>query len=361
VTSETVRLDPGTYLFSAKLPNGAQWSRVVRVSGTARTVFLEPEGVLEADPLSYFAGPVGVHESPQLPAEEGSRLAARSRTMAARAAPQGSGRGRLRHFLADPLRGTATRSELPQRQWSRRGDAVHLRIPPSPVLSFVQLLQTSRVPVNIALPTSPLAGCVVVLLRRRKRFWMEVHLDNSEGNLLLGYKRNQAAQEAAITAERLLAGKFDDPIAASAGAYSLFRFGALEKLHDWPANLHRSFPWLPDGAAIRGEQLARLGQHEEAFDAFLQCADRGLPLFSDGIDFLHQRLKLYTSADTGFAADALERAGRVLARLQAIAGYIDFNQALTTVGGIDPGNPDAEPVKRLPADGEDLAALFGRE
>jgi hypothetical protein len=368
VTSGSVDLEPGTYHFSARLPNGAAWSRVMRVSGAQKTVVLEPEREIEADPLSYFAGPVG-HGGLGGPTSGGqgglggppvveeSWLAAVPKVHV-RPAPQGSGRGRLRCFTADPLHGVAARVDLPGGKWPRRADAVHLEMPPSSQRCFVQLLQTGRVPVNIALPRSHVAGCVVVVRSRRKRFWMEVHPDNDDANLLLGYKKNQAPQEEALIAERLLAGKFDDPIAATIGAYSLLRFGDLEKLHDWPENLRRSFPWLSDGAAIRGEQLARLGRHAEAFPAFLECAERGLPLMSDGIDYVLQRLKLYTTAETGFAAAELERATGVLRRLQAISGFVDFNQPLVTVNGVDPGNPDGEPLKRLPTDGEDLAALF---
>src|SRR2546423_15128052 len=93
-----------------------------------------------------------------------------------------------------------------------------------------------------------------------------------------------------LDAEELLEDKQQDPIAAAVGGYALLRFSALERLHDWTANLHSWFEWLPDGAAIRGEHLARMGQHDEALDAFLTLPSRGLPLFSDGLAYAVNRL-----------------------------------------------------------------------
>ena len=158
-------------------------------------------------------------------------------------------------------------------------------------------MQLGRPAVNIALPAST-RGCTVAIRREPDRYWLEVHPDNSTANVLLGYAQNNLAQQQASTAKQLLFDKVDDPIAASIGAYSLLRFGEVERLHDWTQNLMDWFAWLPDGAAIRGEQLARLGDHKSAAPAFLQAVNRGLPVFSDGVKFTYERLRAYADPDS---------------------------------------------------------------
>ena len=87
-----------------------------------------------------------------------------------------------------------------------------------------------------------------------------------------------------------------DPIAAAIGAYAILRLGSIEQLHDWTTNLRYLYPWLPDGSAISGEHLARLGRFEEACDAFSEVPVRGLPIFADGLFYTIERMKLYANA-----------------------------------------------------------------
>lgn len=147
----------------------------------------------------------------------------------------------------------------------------------------------------------------------------------------------------ALQAEQLLFEKLQHPIAAAVGAYALLRFGDLDRLHSWTENLKNWFDWLPDGAAIRGEHLARLGKHEAALSVFLELPSRGLPIFSDGLSYAIDRLKLYTTAvDTGFEQEAIAKARVELQQLRRFAAFVDFRQPLLTFTGMNPGNPDNE-------------------
>ncbi len=414
----TVELPPGTYVVTAKMPAGQELIRVVKVGREAMRVEMTPEDSPLSAALEYLASPrerraavraavaaarhVGKglvrealdEERPDgdpvdargavarglativrrlgsllLPDPEevfgptvaGPVLVPRGATAEASARPQpDSPLGWLRGFAADPLRGTSEPVGLALALVERGDDVAEYRVGPAAALRYVQAVQPGRPTVNIALPTSAQAGCRVVVRREPDRYWIEVHLEHAEANLLLGYQRNAAPHEEAVTAERLLAGKLDDPIAAALGAYTLLRFGDLERLHGWPANLRSWFPWLPDGAALHGEQLARQGDHDAALAAFLDAAGRGLPVWSDGIDYLSRRLELYAGARQDFSAADMERAEGVLARLRPLVSRVDFSHPITTLGGLDPARPDARPFTGPPPAGAlDLAAVFG--
>ncbi len=225
---------------------------------------------------------------------------------------------------------------------------------------FVQLLQPKVPPLNMALPISPYIGCQLILTQQSDRLLsVDVLLQHSTADTLLRYiQRGLLKQAAAMTtsddlqAEQLLFGKESHPIAAAAGAYALLRLGDLERLHNWTENLNNWFAWLPDGAAIRGEHLARLGNHEEALSVFLELPSRGLPIFSDGLSYAIDRLRLYSTIDDpNFNIDT--RSQTVLKQLQRFVPFADFREPLLTFTGVDPSNPDDKPL------GEDIEDFDG--
>jgi len=194
--------------------------------------------------------------------------------------------------------------------WTIRSPYLH---EPSPCM--LQVLVAGEPGWNVALPPgaevqigrpSPSGGLV-----RGIRF------DNPEADLLLAYRKHgrwRQAKETArhLDAEELLRQKMMDPIGATIGAYALLRMSSLSRLHDWTRNLMNWFPALPDGLAIRGEHLARLGDHAEAVQCFLELPGRGLPFFTDGLMLLVQRLRLYEETGafpehTNAIADLLDR------------------------------------------------------
>jgi hypothetical protein len=157
-----------------------------------------------------------------------------------------------------------------------------------------------------------------------------------------------------LSAEQLLYQKKEEPIAAAVGAYALLRLGDLERLHVWTEDLRNYFEWLPDSVTIRGEHLARLGNHDQALTVFLDLPSRGLPIFSDGLSYALDRLRLYIRVgEKNFEKARLEQSKTLLVQLQRFAAFVDFRRPLLTFTGIDPGNPsDVVP-------GEDLAPYGG--
>ena len=140
---------------------------------------------------------------------------------------------------------------------------------------------------------------------------------------------------AEITAEKLLKDKEGDPLGASVGAYSLLQFGELDRLHDWTSNLMNWFVWLPDGLAIRGEHLARLGQHQEALAVFSQLPSRGVPQFTVGLSYAVNRLKVYTGASgSEFDPAVRVQAQQALAYLDDICHYADLLKPVLNIEGM---------------------------
>ena len=233
---------------------------------------------------------------------------------------------------------------------------------------IVQLLQSGEPAVNVVIPAWQERGCLVVLKKQSDaRYSLEVHLKHSEAELLLRYWEqgrwqlaSNAISSTAITAESLLYQKTQHPISAAIGAYTLLRLGALDRLHDWSKNLMNWFQWLPDGAAIRGEHLARMGEHKQALQAFCVLRERGLPYFSDGLSYAIDRLRLYQSlGQKQFDPQELENCIATLKHLEPFSYFTDFSKPLTTFTGLDPNKPDTQPVsgKLTTFNGVDVSTL----
>ena len=245
-------------------------------------------------------------------------------------------------------------------QWEVSGDDAPL---------VAQLVQPDGRVQNLALPVSSMTRARLVASREAGGdIRLEAYLQDSASNMLLQYTgaglsttAARPTQAIAESAERSLAQKDADPIGAAVGAYAILRVGAIEQLHDWTRNLRVRFPWLPDGAAICGEHLARLGRFEEAFDAFLEVPVRGLPLFSDGLFYTVERLKLY-------CGERIKTRGRIdpsrsqaaFEQLQPFATWLRRQRPISTWPGLDVAQPNADnaPITAVSAAGLDLTPWF---
>jgi hypothetical protein len=93
-------------------------------------------------------------------------------------------------------------------------------------------------------------------------FEVDVDLPEARANSLLDLMlagdihRAEKMSHVAL-AEKLFAGKWDDPVSAVVGGYYLLLVDALERFHDWSRNLSRGMPWMSDGAIIHGWFLLR--------------------------------------------------------------------------------------------------------
>ncbi len=174
-------------------------------------------------------------------------------------------------------------------------------------------------------------------------------LQRDQVQLIADYLQGGAVAQAAEllgNAEELLYGKVGNPLGAALGGYALLRLNALERLHNWPHNLADWMDWLPDGAIIYAEQLARLGQHEQAARYLVEAGRRGLPLFSEGMDLMLGRLRHYLLLRKQPVADAQTMTGlrSLLARLSPWATLMEPESVVLAVEGRSPcdeGAPDA--------------------
>lgn len=359
LTTRSVNLEPGLYYVTARLPAGQELFNQVTISeDSPSTVILtpEPEDVSPNESLeveSYITGSQTTSWTGSGSSLEG--LGAENVT------------AKLRAFSGNILLGQL--SERNDQSWLVPLSAPSIGVAkfsvPAGNVTLVQLLQPKVPPINMALPISPFPpqnGCQLVLTRQSDGLIsVDIHLEHITADMLLGYFLRGLLDQAvtittsnALQAEQLLDQKLSYPIAAAVGAYALLRFGDLDRLHNWTENLNNWFTWLPDGAAIGGEHLARLGKHKEALPVFLELPSRGLPIFSDGLSYAIDRLRLYTTADnTHFDPSALSQAQSLLKDLKRFIAFVDFRKPLLTFSGIDASKPDDRPL------GEDIEDFEG--
>jgi hypothetical protein len=356
IRSKPVSVEPGAYHVSATLPTGVEIFATVHVEpGKSVTAVLTPDAAAESP-----------HESHEWQHFVVAPFAPGGRPEAA------SSVAYLRSWKGNALNGrckTTTPTRLRPR-YSNTIDLAEFGVTPSAATQYVQLTSADGQRVTVAVPGSTNRGAVVSTRRSTEGVRIAVRLHSSAAALLLGYLAHDRSRMAgdmtdAMDAEGLLRNKTDDPVAAAVGAYSLLQMNAIERLHDWDANLMNWFTWLPDGAAIRGEHLARLGRHQEALDAFLKLRERGLPMFSRGLSYAIERLRLYQSAQkqpfdrkTRAAIDAF------LGNLTTVAAYVDYGEPVTTIVGVDPDQVFAARPKNRPASADALSLagyLFPKE
>ncbi len=168
-----------------------------------------------------------------------------------------------------------------------------------PGLLFAEVKGSAGPPVTLGLPMAggALDTCRLELVDDGVALQATARLlQRDQVQLIADYLQGGAVEQAAELlgdAEELLYGKVGNPLGAALGGYALLRLNALERLHDWPRNLTERMDWLPDGAIIYAEQLARRGEHARAADWLLEAGRRGLPLFGEGMDLMLGRLRHY--------------------------------------------------------------------
>lgn len=363
VLSKSLEIEPGIYNINVKLPAGHELFRQIKVGKKGAKVILAPEQEeqfsSELDEELYFMGgqPSSASQAEQLESLGGEVAEAKE--------------AKLRLFVGNPLTDGYHCQEMDGgflRQFSsftKQNKVIQFDIRGDYRVRLLQLLQPQQPAINVALPTLSHIGCTCVLTQLPNGLYsLDVSPMNQEANLLLQYQQRGYFQEAEIaatskeltpeTAEEILRQKGADPIAATVGAYALLSFGKLEQLHDWTENLKNWFPFLPDGVAIRGEHLARLGEHEQALTVFLALPERGLPLFSTGLSYTLDRLRLYVSVgQSHFQENQISQAQTLLEKLQRFANFVDFRRPILTFTGIDPNQPNDELLD------EDIASYNG--
>ncbi|RYP87303.1 hypothetical protein EKO23_06820, partial [Nocardioides guangzhouensis] len=145
------------------------------------------------------------------------------------------------------------------------------------------------------------------------------------------------ALAAGALAERLLQAKVAAPRIAALGAYALLRLGDLERLHNWPDNLTRWKPWLPDGPVIAAWQRLRSPEpdYEEACALLLEAETRGIPVYTEGVRLLKDGLDVFDTDERDWHVHEAAR------RVEAFAQALAWDKSETTYFGIGPQQPRA--------------------
>lgn len=134
--------------------------------------------------------------------------------------------------------------------------------------------------------------------------------------------------------------KFNDPIAAIAGAYYLLRINNWERVPiGWWENLSHHFQWLPDTAIVHCIRLLRAGLENErakveAITLFKACIDRGWPVYEAGLQLLQEASSLLRQI-------ADPRDAEYFARVESLATAKTWAGAALSFYGKEPSKPSA--------------------
>ena len=160
------------------------------------------------------------------------------------------------------------------------------------------------------------------LLRDQNTITYSVRISTREptADMIVGYLQRgdiysaEAMKEWIEEAEEMLLYKKNDPYAAAVGAYLLLRLKDFSHLHNWAKNLADGFEFLSDGCVIWAWQLIHQypSRTNEFRDYFKKAADRGLPVYTEGLRLLVDGLRLLGDEGKGAHEEILKKAGVVL-------------------------------------------------
>jgi hypothetical protein len=212
---------------------------------------------------------------------------------------------------------------------------------------IIQVLKTGFAPLNMLIPVYSSEECKVLIRAKEGPVKVEIRLEDPAADVMLQYLVNGYLREAAILAQsEFLKDLFPamDHSSQLVQLYTLLRVGELDeltsKIFDTEFVDFSEFT-SPDSSAIRGEVLARLGRHQEAFEAFLELEARGVPVFTDGVFYATQRLKIYRSVLEMSSLKNDISSYSILSRLQRIATYQTSDYPIVAYTGYDLMEPDA--------------------
>lgn len=253
-------------------------------------------------------------------------------------------------------------THLPHRITVHGADAY---VTPGPPLSLRYI--RPGLPVwNVRLPLSRTEG-VIIDLRKHDGEWLpHIRLEDPRFELLLQYASSEQPAELARLAgdiedagEEAIDGKLERPMMGALGFYALLKIGAFRTLNRASARLNSRNPDLADTYVIRGECLARMGEHMAAVQMFSSLASAGLPVFTTGLRFSSERLSMYRSVQDLpelLGGDA-QGADLALKTLMQTASALDATRPLVTfytdIAGT-PGKRSVESSEFRRADGVSL-------
>jgi hypothetical protein len=350
--AKPVSLDDGRYIAQATLPDGQVLSTTFEVKDGGDTVArLVPDqdasdGTYENQAVAAGATPESVRAGITISASPPpGKMARQAATRGISRFPAGNYRLLTGNFLESGLYSV-------QDGWRTTfADApIPLRGTERPVTLQVQC-EAAPV-VNIMAPLIPGEPGTLTWHLQGGRVLLDLTFSNPDVTTLLGHAAAGRIAEAAAAiskgtaiARKQLDGLPDHPICAVICAYVLLRTNQPQRLEGWVQGLADAFTWLPDSLLVLAEHLARLGKHDEAFNALLNLSERGLPFFSSGLSYAVDRLSFYRAAaasdDRSNAKSRLmkepiewsDAAEYLLVRLHGVAARTDFDRTILTYDG----------------------------
>jgi hypothetical protein len=148
----------------------------------------------------------------------------------------------------------------------------------------------------------------------------------------------QAMEEWVEEAESMVLTDDRDPYSGAVGAYLLLRLRRFDRLKEWTRELADRFDFLPDGCVLWAWQLmhARPDHAREARTYLLRAADRGLPVYSEGLRLLLDGLQMIGETGESARKHLHSEAGDVLwsapVTTTVTAASIDGSSAPATSG-----------------------------
>ena len=103
------------------------------------------------------------------------------------------------------------------------------------------------------------------------------------------------------------------------------------QLHDWPKNLANWFPFLPDGCVIWAWLLIyqKPAERSEIARYLFMAAERGIPIYSEGLRLLTDGLRLLGSNAQPVLQKLIQQAGVVVPNSPVSAAINDHFETPT--------------------------------
>jgi hypothetical protein len=141
----------------------------------------------------------------------------------------------------------------------------------------------------------PLSGgsslrCEVIVSIRDGGARITVHPDSWRAYVAGGYLNSGRADRAVMAMQRgpatVAQDAVTDPIAAVTASYALLKLNDLQQIRGRCDAFADEYPSLPDAPVIAGVVAARLRKPQTALRWFRAAAERGIPIFSEGLSLL---------------------------------------------------------------------------
>jgi hypothetical protein len=364
-------VDPGTYVISVGLPGGSRVGQevVFKEDGTIDlTEIFQSLATLRSNDgqrsnisanILKTVLSLAVDMIAKLPTP---RILGRRASSAASNIPSDAIRVKVICSDGAPLAARARLSEADYTvKRARNGWRISRKTPG--VTSVIQLLQSSKPPINVVLPP---AATLKVKPPFQAGSPLRIGISVGIGvvDQILELRRRGRIEEVVTLMPILTPAAIDSyvrskPSAALAAGYILLRSIQAEMARKVIAIVVDVLNGSPDALAMEAELSARAGDHSAALSRFVSARRRGLPAFSYGINYTIDRLRMYaTSANEvnkleqlKINAEQIRAAKEALSACQTFALFMDFANPMTMYTGRNIDDPDED---SLPATDYDV-------